>query len=97
MSVRTVRRWIRAGHAPRSVLMALHRVSRAGQYELHAAILRDLRAVDDWGLSMQRDNEALRRELARVLAAGDFGSANAPSLRETAADLLASRPRAVRR
>jgi hypothetical protein len=40
---------------------------------------------------VKRENDALRRELARVLSAGDFGSANAPSWRETAAELLARR------
>lgn len=89
---RTVHRWLRTGCAPRAVVMALHRVSRPGLHQTHAALLRDLREVDEWGLAMQRENAALRRELARVLSAGHFGSANLPVYRPglTAADVLAA-------
>ena len=90
----TVKRWQRTGRAPRAVELALHLVSRPGLYEMHTAILRDLRAVDDWGLAMQRENEALRRELARVVAAGDFGSANRPTFKPPAvAPVRMGRPR----
>ena len=89
-----MKRWQRTGRAPRAVELALHLVSRPGLYEMHTAILRDLRAVDDWGLAMQRENEALRRELARVVAAGDFGSANRPTFKPPAvAPVRMGRPR----
>lgn len=92
---RTVQRWIRCGHAPRAVVMALHRVSRPGLHQMHSAILRDLRATYDLNLSQGREIERLQRELARVLAAADFGSANAPSFTApTAAELIAQRPAA---
>jgi hypothetical protein len=94
---RTVHRWMRTGCAPRAVVMALHRVSRPGLHQTHRELLRDLRAVDDWGLAMQRENDALRRELARVLAVGEFGAANLPVYRPglMAADLLAAPPRVI--
>lgn len=81
VNVRTVQRWIRTGRAPRAAVLALHRISRPGLAQTHAELLRDLRSVDEWGLSVQREAAALRRELARVLAAADFGAANRPTMR----------------
>lgn len=75
---RTVHRWTAAGHAPRPVELALYWVTPYGWDHIECEARRRL---DDWrGLAdaRLRETESLRRELARVLAVGDFGSANQP-------------------
>lgn len=75
---RTVHRWVSAGHAPRTAELALFWVTSYG-WSTHECEAR--RMLDDWrnlAAARQREADALRRELARVLAVGDFGSANQP-------------------
>ena len=80
VSERTVRRWITADQAPRPVMLALWWLTRWGASQanadahnaatLHAARAR---ALDD-------ENQALKRELSRVLALNKTGASNAPLL-----------------
>lgn len=88
---RTVERWAAADNAPRSALLALFWLTRWGQSALDCELAR--RAADYSGHieAVKRENDALRRELARVLAAGDFGAANRPTWRETPGELMARR------
>lgn len=94
---RTVRRWRATDDAPRPVLLALFWLTSWGQSRLSADLYNRATTYSGHIAAVQRENDALRRELARVLAAGDFGSANLPVCRPgvTAADLLAEPPRPV--
>ncbi|MGM9480296.1 hypothetical protein ACS5PN_03790 [Roseateles sp. NT4] len=85
---RTVERW-RAGRspAPRSVLLGLFWLTSWGQSELDCELHNRATAYTGHIEAARRENDALRRELARVLAAGDFGSANRPTL-QPAAELV---------
>ena len=88
---RTVRRWAAKDAAPRSALLALFWLTRWGQSELDADLAMQAANYTGHIEAVKRENDALRRELARVLSAGDFGSANAPTWRETAGELMARR------
>ena len=88
---RTVERWQAADRAPRAALLALYWSTSWGQSELNCELHNRATAYTGHLESLRRENEALRREMARVLAAGDFGSANAPSWRQTSAELMAAR------
>ncbi|KQW76583.1 hypothetical protein [Methylibium sp. Root1272] len=76
---RTVRRWLVDGNAPRPVLLALFWMTRWGQSEVACEAHNS--AVMHAGMvgCLQREIAALRRELGRVLALGEFGAANSPS------------------
>lgn len=80
VSRNTAHRWIREDRAPAAVVMALYLA--APRYGGREACARVLHAEEAQRLSaalvdsLHRDNAALRRELARVVAAGDFGCAN---------------------
>jgi hypothetical protein len=86
---RTVMRYRATNDAPRPVLLALFWLTSWGHEEVdHQLYTRALYAQHVRAL---RDEvERQRRELARVLALGDFGCANAPSWGATAAELLAT-------
>lgn len=87
----TVERWRRHDRAPRAARLALYWFTSWGQSELSTDLHNRAMSYTAHIEAEKRENAALRRELARVLAAGDFGSANAPSWRETPAELLARR------
>lgn len=76
---RTARRWLADGNAPRPALLALFWLTRWGQSavacEAHNAAVMHAGMVG----CLQREIASLRRELGRVLALGEFGSANSPS------------------
>lgn len=76
---RTVRRWLVDGNAPRPVLLALFWLTRWGQSEVACEAHNS--AVMHAGMvgCLQREIASLRRELGRVLALSEFGSANSPS------------------
>lgn len=95
---RTVERWSRRGYAPRHVMLGLFWLTRWGRSELNCKLERDAATWAGYSSALKTENEALRRELARLLSAGDFGCANAPSWRETTSELIQRRrvPRATR-
>ncbi|MDN3923323.1 hypothetical protein [Roseateles violae] len=80
----TAHRWISEDRAPLSVLMVLYLAAPSyGAAETHNRVQHAqegqrlaLALVD----SLNRALDDLRREFGRVLAVGDFGAANAPSL-----------------
>lgn len=88
---RTVERWRRQQAAPRPVMLALYWHTSWGQSELSCELARTASDYAGHIAAVKREADALRRELARVLSAGDFGSANAPTWRETAGELIARR------
>lgn len=97
----TAHRWIQADRAPRAVMLALYLAAPSyGQREAHARVMHAeegrrlaLQLVD----GLQCERTALERELARMLSAADFGSANAPSYRAPTATELLARPVTPRR
>lgn len=89
---RTAARWVAADHAPRAASLALFWCTRWGLSELECAAVNDSARLASMVDAMGCQVVALQRELARVVAAGDFGSANAPTARPLPAG-PASRPR----
>jgi hypothetical protein len=81
VSLRTLQRWRADGAAPRAAMLAIFWATRWGRSEqsTHAHNLAQAHAgqVD----CLRRENARLQRELARVVAAGDFGAANRPMFR----------------
>lgn len=78
--VATVRRWITADIAPRPVMLALWSLTRWGMSKEACDAFNEAQVQRGLAQGWQREAEAMRAELARVLAAGDFGCANDPSL-----------------
>lgn len=87
LGARTVYRYNRDGQAPRAVCLALFWLTRWGRSEIHAQAVNDCQLAVAYANAMELEVRRLRTELARVLAVGDFGSANEP---------LASQPPEVR-
>lgn len=74
-----VAEWRSNDHAPRAVLLALFWITRWGQsaVDCEARNIAELRSAE--ASAWKREAERIRHELARVLALGNFGSANDPS------------------
>lgn len=94
----TAYRWIKADRAPRAVMLALYLAApRYGQAEAFNRIQHaeeGRRLADQLSDGLRHRLTALERELARILAQADFGSANSPSYHaHTAADILQQSPR----
>jgi len=79
LGARTVYRYNRDGQAPRHVCLALYWLTRWGRSEVEAAAVNDCRLAVAYANAMEAEVRRLRTELARVLAVGDFGSANEPT------------------
>lgn len=75
----TTARYLAAGDAPLSVLLCLFWVTRWGRSRVDCNAVNDARIQAEEARFLRADVRRLERELARVLAAGDFGSANAPT------------------
>jgi hypothetical protein len=78
LGVRTVYRYNREAQAPRHVCLALFWLTRWGRSEVHCQAVNDCQVAVAYADAMEREVRRLRTELARVLAVGDFGSANEP-------------------
>jgi len=78
--VSTVRRWITTDTAPRPVMLALWWLTRWGMSAEATAAHNTAQLQRGLAEAWQREAEAARAELSRVLAVGDFGCANDPSL-----------------
>ncbi len=76
---RTVQRWQAADEAPRVALLALFWLTRWGQSQVDCQAVNDARLQFSRALILERQNVALRVELARLLRLGRFDSANDPS------------------
>lgn len=77
---RTVARWIAQDQAPRCAMLALFWVSRWGRDQIAGHAIEGARLAHAMNAALTAENHQLRRELARVLVVGDFGSANDPTL-----------------
>jgi transcriptional regulator with XRE-family HTH domain len=89
----TVSGWIRRGTAPRPAMLAMFWHTTWGRSELTCTAENEFALQAALRASLEGEIERLRRQLARVLAVADFGSANGPVFDAwTAAELLARRP-----
>jgi hypothetical protein len=93
VSTRTVQRWMATDEAPRAALLALFYVTRWGQSAVHCQAHNDAVMAHQVADLAQRQNVALRVELARVLRLARFDCANDVSelAAEYLRDALASR------
>lgn len=94
-SVRTVKRWISADHAPLAAALALYWSTNHGIHNAQVTAENDARLYHSIAECHSRTADSLRRELARVLAVADFGAANAPLLNVTPAATLPPAPAVV--
>lgn len=82
LSVRTVRRYNRAGSAPKSVCLALFWLTRWGRSAVHTQATNDAIVACGYVDALRRQVAQLQLQLDHVLRRSDVGSANAPLLRE---------------
>lgn len=75
---RTLQRWVAAGDAPRSALLAMYWESRWGRSAMDAQLVNDARIAHGLVSSLQSENATLRARIARLERLGGFGSANGP-------------------
>ena len=94
VSVRTVQRWIRRDQAPRPVMQGIFWLTSWGRSRIYCDADYTVRIRRSLAESYRREADALRRELARVVALGDFGSANAPTVAPLPVTVAACRPTA---
>lgn len=97
---RTVFRWLSApDDVPRPVLLSLFWLTRWGMSAVDAEAMNSARLHAGMVAGLRLEIDRLRAELARVVAAGDFGCANdytAEPLRVGRAQVLQFRPRPAR-
>jgi hypothetical protein len=82
VSLRTMQRWIAADQAPRSAMLAIFWATSWGRSTIETDAYNQARQALGLAECVQRENARLRRELARVVSIGDFGSANLPTTLE---------------
>lgn len=80
VSVRTVQRWVQRDQAPRPVMQGIFWLTSWGRSRIYVDADYTVRIHRGLADAYRREAEALRRELARVLSLGEFGSANAPTM-----------------
>ena len=78
LGLRTIYRYNRTGRAPRAACMALFWLTRWGRSQVYTQAVNDCQAAVGYAEALERENQRLNSELARVLAIGEFGSANDP-------------------
>ena len=91
VSERTAWRWQAAGSAPRAAMLALYWLTRWGWSAIESEALYAVDLLRTVQRTSQAEIAALRSEIGRLQALGDFGCANDP-----ASHLVAS-PRPARR
>lgn len=75
---RTVRRWLSTEDVPRAVLMALWHETPMGRYNANVYMGNELSHYKQWVDNLRGQSERHAAQLGRLLAIGDFGSANDP-------------------
>jgi len=78
LSVRTVRRYNRAGRAPRHVCMALFWLTSYGRATVHAQAVADAQVAVGYMDSLRRRVIELEAVVDHLQAIGNFGAANDP-------------------
>lgn len=80
LGVRTVYRYNRDGHAPRSVCLALFWLTRWGRSQVYHQAVHDCQIAVGYANAIERELKDTRAQLAHVLALSDCGAANSPVL-----------------
>lgn len=80
VSLSTAKRWLRAGQAPHSVMLALFWLTRWGRSQVECHAVNDARMMAQLARSHAEQLAAARAEVARLVALGDFGCANTPTM-----------------
>lgn len=78
VSPRTVQRWIATDDAPLSCRLALFYLTRWGRSQVNAQAENDAQIFRTSHLIAQADAARRTRDVQRLLATGDFGTANDP-------------------
>jgi predicted DNA-binding transcriptional regulator AlpA len=78
VGARTVYRWNRAGHAPRSAALALFWLTRWGRSAIDCQAVNDALVAVALARGLEAERDALRDQLAHVLALNESGAANEP-------------------
>ena len=81
LGVRTIHRYNRAGSAPRHVCLALFWLTRWGRSNVHCQAVNDCMVAVSYANGLESEVRTLRTQLAHVLAIGEFGAANEPTVR----------------
>lgn len=76
----SARRWVREDQAPRVVLLALFWLTRWGRSQVDCQAVNDARMQAQLARSNAEQLAAARAEIARLVALGDFGCANTPTM-----------------
>ena len=78
VSTPMARRWIRTEQAPRVAMLALFWVTCWGRSQLDVQLFNEARMHAQIAEALRRDLAQSQATMQRLLAAADFGSANAP-------------------
>lgn len=78
--VSVAQQWAQNDEAPHAVCLAVWWLTPRGFNALDAEVSRSMQLAGESAAAWRSECEALRAELARVLACGDFGAANAPTM-----------------
>ena len=76
---RTVRRWLCADHAPRTVMLALFWLTRWGQSAVDCHTHNSATLSAAVAANLRHEVETLNAKVARLARLGDFGAANDPA------------------
>ena len=81
LGVRTVYRYNREGHAPRSVCLALFWLTRWGRSEVYWQAVHDCQVAVGYANAVESELRQTRTQLAHVMALNETGAANSPIVR----------------
>ena len=81
VSPSTVRRWIKSGRTPRAAELAIYWMTHDGRSEIDTDMHNEL--IVQYGLARSRgaEIERLHNLVQHLIAIGQFGAANEPSVR----------------
>jgi hypothetical protein len=76
---RTVKRWLQADQAPRTVMCSLFWLTRWGQHAVHCEAHNDAVMQAGMARNLRDQIERLQQQLAHLGRIADFGAANDPA------------------
>ena len=81
VSPRTVKRWIRAGIAPRAAALAIYWMTNHGRSEISKDMHNELMMLHGLVRAQRDEISRLSEQLEHLVAIGEFGAANEPVMR----------------